>query len=115
MNNPEERYTYRIQWSEDDKEHVGLCLEFPSLSWLAGNPEEALRGIRKVVAEAVSDMKKSGEAPPSPLSGRTFSGKFIVRVPPAVHRELAIKAAEEKVSLNRLVNAKLSQGEIGDM
>jgi len=105
-----DRYAYRIIWSEEDGEYAGLCAEFPSLSWLAASPEEALRGIRKVVADAVSDMKKSGEVPPSPLSSRTFSGKFIVRVPPQVHRELALKAAEEKVSLNRLVSAKLSQG-----
>lgn len=58
-----DRYTYRIVWSEEDQEYVGLCAEFPSLSWVAGSPEEALRGIRKVVEEAVSDMKKNGEAP----------------------------------------------------
>ena len=104
-----DRYAYRIMWSEEDGEYVGLCTEFPSLSWLAGSPEQALRGIRKVVAKAVSDMNKNREVPPSPLSGRAFSGKFIVRVPPEVHRELALKAAEERVSLNRLVSAKLSQ------
>ena len=30
-----DRYTYRITWSSEDGEHVGLCAEFPSLSWLA--------------------------------------------------------------------------------
>ena len=34
--------------------------------------------------------------------------KFMVRVLPEVHRKLAVEAAEEDVSLNRLVNAKLS-------
>ena len=104
----EDRYTYRITWSEDDKEYVGLCLEFPSLSWLAKSQEAALRGIRKVVADAVKDMRNNGEEIPVPLAGRSFSGRFLVRVPPRVHRELAMKAAEEGVSLNRLVSAKLS-------
>jgi predicted HicB family RNase H-like nuclease len=103
-----DRYTYRISWSEDDREYVGLCAEFPSLSWLAKSPENALQGIRKTVAEAVSDMQQNGETPPIPLAGRSFSGKFVVRVPPEIHRALAIKAAEEGVSLNRLVSAKLS-------
>jgi hypothetical protein len=40
-------YTYRVTWSSDDNEHVGLCAEFPSLSWLAPSPEKALSGIRK--------------------------------------------------------------------
>jgi predicted HicB family RNase H-like nuclease len=103
-----DRYTYRITWSDDDKEYVGLCAEFPSLSWLARSPESALQGIRKAVAEAVIDMRNNNEPPPTPLSSRSFSGKFVVRVPPEVHRELAMKAAEEGVSLNRLVSAKLS-------
>jgi predicted HicB family RNase H-like nuclease len=102
-----DRYTYRIMWSEEDREHVGLCLEFPGLSWLTKTPETALRGIRKVVAECVADMEKSGETLPTPISSRSFSGKFMVRVPPDVHRELAMKAAEDGISLNRLVSSKL--------
>lgn len=33
-----------------------MCIEYPSLSWLASSPEEALAGIRAVVAEVVADM-----------------------------------------------------------
>jgi len=102
-------YTYRVTWSEEDKEYVGLCAEFPSLSWLAPSPIGALRGIRSVVAEAVEDMRRNGEAIPAPLSARNFSGKFMVRVPPEVHRRLALEAAEVGVSLNRLASAKLSR------
>jgi predicted HicB family RNase H-like nuclease len=53
-------------------------------------------------------MKANGEAVPEPLSRRRYSGKFMVRVPPEVHRRLALEAAEENVSLNRLASAKLS-------
>ncbi len=108
MSPDSDRYTYRITWSEDDGEFVGLCVEFPSLSWLARTPEAALKGIRKLVNEAVRDMENGGEVPPPPLSSRSYSGKFIVRIPPEVHRALAIKAAEEGVSLNRLVSSKLA-------
>jgi len=104
-----DRYTYRITWSEDDKQYVGLCVEFPSLSWLAENQEAALKGIRKVVEDVIKDMKISGEYLPLPLSNKKFSGKFIVRIPPKVHRDLAIQAAEEGISLNRLVSSKLIQ------
>ena len=104
-----DRYTYRVTWSEEDSEHVGLCAEFPSLSWLAGTPEAALRGIRKVVADVVADLRANGEPVPEPLAGRRYSGKFVVRVPPEVHRRLAAEAAEQGVSLNRLASAKLSR------
>ncbi len=101
-----DHYTYRVTWSEDDAEYVGLCAEFMSLSHLASTPEKALRGIRKVVADVVGDLAANGEAVPEPLSSRQYSGKFGVRVPPEVHRQLALEAAEAKISLNRLVSAK---------
>jgi predicted HicB family RNase H-like nuclease len=101
-------YTYRVTWSEDDHEYVGLCAEFSSVSWLAKTPEAALRGIRKVVAGIEKDMKKNGEIPPEAIACRQYSGKFMVRVLPEVHRRLAIHAAEAGVSLNRLASVKLS-------
>ena len=104
-----DRYTYRVTWSPEDDEHVGLCAEFPSLSWLASSPEKALSGIRRAVADVLKDMEKTGEQIPEPIAEKSFSGKFQTRVPPEVHRELAIKAAEEGVSLNRLVSARLSR------
>ena len=103
-----DRYAYRVIWSEEDGQCVGLCAEFPSLSWLAATPEKALRGIRKVVADVVEDMKVDNEAVPEPLSAKRYSGKFMVRVPPEVHQRLALEAAEQDISLNRLVSAKLS-------
>jgi predicted HicB family RNase H-like nuclease len=101
-------YTYRVTWSPEDNEHVALCTEFPSLSWLAPSPEAALQGIQQVVREVVADMQSSGEAVPVPLAEKTYSGEFRVRIPPMVHRQLALLAAEQGVSLNRLASAKLA-------
>ncbi len=103
-----DKYTYRVTWSEEDGEYVGLCAEFPSLSWLADTQEAALAGIKDTVSQVIEDIKSTGEAIPEPLATRHYSGKFIVRVPPEVHRNLQIQAAEEKVSFNRLVSSKLS-------
>ena len=105
-----DRYTYRITWSAEDGENVGLCAEFPSLSWLAPSPEKALSGIKRLVREVVSDMQAAGETPPEPLADKAYSGRFLVRVPPETHRALAVRAAEEGVSLNRLVSARLAGG-----
>lgn len=101
-------YTYRVSWSPEDQEFVGLCAEFPSLSWLAADPAQALTGIIQVVAEVVTDMQKSGEPIPEAIADKQYSGEFRVRVPPLVHRNLAIAAAEQGVSMNRYVSAKLA-------
>ncbi len=101
-------YTYRVTWSKEDEEHVGLCVEFPSLSWLAASPEDALSRVRNLVKDVVSDMESSGEPIPSPLAEKNYSGEFRVRITPEMHRLLAMQAAEQGVSLNRLVSSKLA-------
>ena len=60
-------YTYRVNWSPEDGEYVGLCVEWPSLSWLAESQEMALAGIGQVVASAVADMQVNGEEIPTPV------------------------------------------------
>ncbi len=104
-----DHYTYRVTWSAADNEYVGLCAEFPSLSWLTETPDAALKGIRKVVADVIEDMKKTGEPIPEPIANHHYSGKFVVRVTPETHRALAVQSAETGISLNRLVAAKLSR------
>jgi predicted HicB family RNase H-like nuclease len=109
MAQKKDKYTYRVTWYEDDNEYVGLCPEFPSLSWLAKSPEKALSGIRKIVAEVIFDMRENKEKIPEPIASKNYSGKFMVRIPPDIHRKLAIQAAESGVSLNRIASSKLSQ------
>jgi predicted HicB family RNase H-like nuclease len=103
-----DHYTYRVTWSPEDGEHLALCAEFPSLSWLAATPEAALEGIRQVVSDIVADMTRVGETVPAALAEKHYSGEFRVRIPPEVHRSLAMQAAEQGVSLNRLASAKLA-------
>ncbi len=101
-------YAYRVVFSPEDNAWVGLCTEFPSLSHLAATQVEAMQGIAALIAAVVDDMIESGEPLPEALSDRTYSGKFVTRVPEQLHRTLAIEAAEAGVSLNRLVSYKLA-------
>ena len=97
-----------MTWSPEDQEHVGLCTEFPSLSWLAASPEEALSGIRQLVSDTLDDIRSNHDPVPQPLAERQYSGEFRVRIPPELHRQLAMAVAEQGVSLNRLASAKLA-------
>lgn len=103
-----QKYTYRVVWSEEDGEFIGLCAEFPSLSWLASTQAEAISGIVDLVKNVLADMAEQGEDIPVPLSLRSFSGRFVVRTTPEMHRRLAMQAVESGVSLNRYINAILS-------
>ncbi|WP_299404002.1 type II toxin-antitoxin system HicB family antitoxin [Acaryochloris sp. IP29b_bin.148] len=103
-------YTYRVIWSEEDEEFVGLCAEFPSLSWLDDDQQSAFAGIVDLVQGCINDLASQDEPIPTPLSKKQYSGKFMVRIPPEQHRQLAIQAAEQGISLNRLASSKLASG-----
>lgn len=103
-----DRYSYRVFWSEEDGEHVAVCAELPGLSWLDKRAERALSGALQAAREAVELLREKGDPVPEPLIDRRYSGTFKVRIPPEVHRRLVLEAEEQKISLNRLVSAKLS-------
>ncbi|MCL2467494.1 MAG: type II toxin-antitoxin system HicB family antitoxin [Micrococcales bacterium] len=102
-------YTYRVAWSAPDNEHVATVAELPSLSWLAASPVDAFSGLAELVRQVVADLETAGEPVPVPLVDRAYSGRFVVRVPPDLHQRLVTEAAEQKVSLNRLVSDRLAR------
>ncbi len=104
----EPHYTYRVEWSPEDDEWVGLVAEFPSLSWLAPDPVDAVRGVRDLVDGVVADMRETGETPPEPLAERRYSGRVFLRTSPELHRRLTIEAAEQGVSVNQWAIQKLA-------
>jgi predicted HicB family RNase H-like nuclease len=101
-------YTYRVTWSAEDGEFLATCAEFPSLSWLASSQIEALQGLENLLREVLADMEEQGEQVPQPFADRSYSGKFNLRVGESLHRELAIRAAEDGMSLNQYVLRKLT-------
>ena len=107
MNKAIEKYTYTIKWSEEDKIHIGKCLEFPSLSTHGYSMEKALHEIIKVVSATVEWMKENNEPIPESFNSRKFKGNLTLRVPSEIHRELAIKSAEEGISINKYILSKV--------
>jgi predicted RNase H-like HicB family nuclease len=101
------KYTYRIEWSIDDNAHIAHCLEFPSLAAHGKTPERALKEIEIVVAESVKWIEEENGIVPEPLGARHYKGNITLRVPPDVHRNLAILSAEQGVSVNQLILSRL--------
>ncbi len=104
-----DRYTYMVVWSSEDEAFVAYVLEFKSLAAHGDTANEALAELRSVVKTVVEELQEDGEPVPEALSERPYSGKFVLRMPISMHRQLAIEAAYEGVSLNQLINLKLTQ------
>ena len=62
----EHEYRYWTEWSDEDREWVGLCDGFPLVSWLESDRQAAEAGIRSVVAEVVEDLRTQGKPLPEP-------------------------------------------------
>jgi predicted HicB family RNase H-like nuclease len=103
-----DKYTYRVEWSEEDGVHIARCLEFPSLMAHGNTAGKALSEIEKVVTESISWMEEEKEAIPEPFGLKKFKGSLTLRVPPEVHKKLIIKSAEEGISLNQYILSKIS-------
>jgi predicted HicB family RNase H-like nuclease len=103
-----DEYHYTVGWSEEDRAFVGRVAEFESLAAHGRTLEAALHEIKAVVQSVLEDLSASGEDIPQPFSKRRFSGKLHLRMPERLHRQLALEAARQGISLNQLINLKLT-------
>lgn len=51
------KQNFKVSWSEENQEYIGLCAKFPSLHCYAKSSVGALKGIRNLVDEAVNGLQ----------------------------------------------------------
>lgn len=96
------KYSYSVIWSDEDQCHVGLCAEFPSMSFLVESQSEALAGITRLIADTLADMRRVGETVPDPhRPHRSADAQILVRLPVELHIDLLAEAVAEGISLNQ--------------
>jgi predicted HicB family RNase H-like nuclease len=94
------RYAKFVEWSDEDKCFVGRCPEL-MLGGVHGNDEaEVYAQLCAAAEEMIELIHADGQGMPRPLGKKEFSGKFVLRVEPAIHRRLAAKALAAGESLN---------------
>ncbi|MDR2163741.1 MAG: type II toxin-antitoxin system HicB family antitoxin [Clostridiales Family XIII bacterium] len=103
-----EKYTFRVEWSEEDKAHIAHCLEFPSIMTHGNTPGKALKAAEHAVTAAIEWMREDGEAVPEPFGTKNYKGNLTLRIPSDIHRKVAIRAAEEGVSINQYILSRIS-------
>jgi predicted HicB family RNase H-like nuclease len=96
------RYPKFVDWSEEDQCFIGRCPELFSGGVHGADEARVYKSLCEVAEEWVTLLHQDGA--PLPKTGNmSFSGKFVVRVDPALHRRLALKAKVSGESLNSLV------------
>jgi predicted HicB family RNase H-like nuclease len=94
------RYTKIVEWSDEDQCFVGRCPEI-MLGGVHGSDEAKVYAeLCQAVEEMIELIHADGHQLPEPLAAKEFSGKFVLRVDPVIHRRLAAKALAAGESLN---------------
>lgn len=66
------QYTYKAEWSEEERTFIARVKEFPALEARAGSRGGALRALKSVVYAVVKDLADSGAEFPEPPSLDTY-------------------------------------------
>ena len=107
-----DRYLKVVEWSEQDECYVGTCPGL-MLGGVHGDDEAKVYAkLCRVVGEWIAVHEQDGTPLPPATAGRDYSGKFVVRVGKDLHRELAIQALRERVSLNSFCAKVLREGRV---
>jgi predicted RNase H-like HicB family nuclease len=105
-----ERFKYRIIvfYREEDEGYIARIPELPGCSAFGKTPEEASKEVRVAAELWIKAARKMGREIPRPVDEKKYSGKFALRLPPSLQRELDFDAKEEGISLNQLITYKLA-------
>ncbi len=83
--------------------------ELPSCMSQGDDPNDAIEMIKDAMRGWIDISLQDGDPIPEPAPDEDYSGKFVVRLPRSLHRQLAETAEREGVSLNQFINVALAQ------
>ena len=93
-------YTKFVEWSDEDQTFIGRCPEIMAGGVHGKDEAKVYAELCQAVEEMIALIYADGDELPEPLAAKKFSGKFVLRMEPALHRRLAAKALAAGESLN---------------
>jgi len=103
------KYRLEINWSPEDNAYVVNVPELPGCTTHGDTRENALQMAEEAIEAYIDSLKVRRLPIPKPMSEKQFSGKIPLRIDPVLHRDLAIKANIQGLSLNKLIEQKLKK------
>ena len=104
---------YTIEVQKDEGENYSgwfaRVVELPGCMTQADTFAELSEMVQEAMALWIETALEDGETIPLPRSVDDFSGRFVIRIPKSLHKELVEMAEREGVSLNTYVNVALGK------
>ena len=104
---PADRYALLVEWSDEDQCYIGRCPELFQGGVHGADRAKVYTELCQAVEEWIAILQSDGKELPPALTDKEYSGKFVVRVDPALHRLTALRAMASGDSLNPYVAKKL--------
>lgn len=107
-----ERYEIRLNLDPDERIWVAEIPQLQGCRAYAASGEEALEALYETADAYIRIAQEDGEIlpPPIPSAPAEYSGRFLMRVSPSLHKSLSLLARLEGVSLNKLCTELLAWG-----
>jgi len=96
--------------SDPDGGYVAEIEELPGCMTQVETIDEAFKAIEDARQVWINGTYEMGQDIPLPRDMEEYSGKFMVRIPRSLHRNLIRAAKREGVSLNQYVTSLLAAG-----
>jgi len=104
------RYLKIVEWNDEDGCFIGSAPPLIGQCCHGKDDTKVYAELCQIVEEWIEILEKDGDPLPEPLGAKKFSGRFVLRVEPALHRRLAAKALAAGESLNSYCTKTLVKG-----
>lgn len=105
---PRDRYLRIVRWSDEDRCYVGSVPGWIGDCCHGEDEADVFRKLGVIVDEWIEIYHKEGRSLPPPTN-KAYSGRFVLRTGPDLHRALAIRALTDGESLNTFVIRSLKK------
>ena len=103
------RFPRLIEWSDEDRCFVGSAPPLVGQCCHGKTESAVVTQLAAIVDDLVQDMLDGKMPAPKSEPGKTYSGKFVLRIPMALHKKIALKAQARGKSLNQYVAEVLTE------
>ena len=103
------RYLKLVEWSDKDGCFVGSAPPIIGPCCHGRTEAEVMAQLSVIVEEWVEVMLGDGHPLPKGTAGKKYSGQFVVRLAPELHKKASLKALARGESLNQYVASALAE------
>jgi predicted RNase H-like HicB family nuclease len=98
-----------VHYSEEDEEYIAVVPELRGCSASGETEQGAIKAVKEAASVWLETAKANDIEIPVPLDGEAVSGRYALRMPPDLYREVAFEAKAQGLSLNQFIVHKLSR------